>query len=94
MNVSIQGVSLTKTSHYRQFRRFHTRPHKQNQVIVPRLSEYGHFHLELFQSGVIFDVQMFDGHVTVPIAPINGPEPTGAHFFEQFQLVERDVPFF
>lgn len=75
-------------------RRVHAGPHKQHNVLMPRLSIVHHLLLEELQVLLVVSVnlQQANGHLSVPPASAHLPPSAFADELSEFQLLEGDVP--
>lgn len=95
MYVGVQRHPLAEAADYSQSRRFHAGAHEKHEILVARLPESRHLHLELLQGLLVVQivhVQEFDGDVPVPVAAAHGTEASATDHVAYDQLVERNVP--
>lgn len=79
MKMSVERESFAHARDQRKGGQIHAGAHEEDQILVARFAESGHFvfeGLEQFLVAYLIHVQHTDRHVTVPVASVNRTEPS------------------
>lgn len=79
-------------SDYGQVRGRETHAHKQDEVLVSRLLQYGHLLFELEHLSGIIQHKVFDGHFPMPVAFVHTADAAPAQGLLDVEMVIGDAP--